>query len=343
MKRLLNTLYVLSEDLYLSLDTENVVAKKEGSIVGRLPLHTLGSIVSFSYMGASPALMGECARRGIAISFYTSRGKFLADVHGERYGNVALRRLQHEMTSSHELGMPIARNFILGKIFNCKWVLERSRRDHRLRIDDESVGRACDKLVSAMDRVRSCDSLDSLRGIEGDAATDYFAVYDQLILRNKDMFYYKGRSRRPPLDRVNAMLSLFYSVLARDCAYALEGVGLDPYFGFMHVDRPGRQSLALDLMEELRPVFVDRFVVTAINNQIVSESSFEVVPTGETYLNEKGRRALFDYWQERKRTNITHPYLKEKVPRGLVPHLQAQLLVKAMRGEIDNYPPFLWK
>lgn len=343
MKKLLNTLYVLSEDLYLALDNENVAAKREGEIVGRVPLHTLTAIISFSYLGASPALMGECAERGIALSFFNPRGKFLADVHGERYGNVSLRRLQHKMTSDREKSVPIARNFILGKAYNSKWVLERARRDHGLRIDCDSVELACSKMANSLERIRVCEDLDSLRGIEGDAAAEYFSVFDELILRNKEAFFYRGRSRRPPCDRVNAMLSLFYSVLARDCSYALEGVGLDPYFGFLHVDRPGRRSLALDLMEELRPVFVDRFVITAINNQIVSEHSFEELPTGETYLSEKGRRALFDSWQERKRSMITHPFLKEKIPRGLVPHIQAQLLAKAMRGEIDGYPPFLWK
>lgn len=237
----------------------------------------------------------------------------------------------------------ISRQFIAGKIFNARWVLERLLRDHGLRIDSESVKAASIKLRESICAVQACEDEDQLRGLEGEAASTYFGVFDEMILRDKDDFAFNGRNRRPPLDRVNAMLSLFYSVLASECAAALEGVGLDPYVGILHKDRPGRRSLALDLMEELRPLFVDRFIVSSINNRIISPDDFEVRESGEVRLSEIGRRNLFSAWQERKKTNIIHPYLKEKIPWGLVPHVQALLLARFIRGDLDGYPAFLWK
>lgn len=343
MRRLLNTLYILTEDAYLTLDGENVVAKQGGVQLGRIPLHTLEGIHVFSYAGASPALMGACVARGIAMGFYDRRGQFLADVQGEFVGNVLLRKTQYEVAFDEARCLPIARNFILGKVFNCKWILERALRDHGLRIDAPLVREASGRLSSTLSEIRSCDSIESLRGIEGDAAAVYFSVFDELILREKETFFFKSRTRRPPLDAVNAMLSLFYVVLARDCSAALRGIGLDPYMGFMHAERPGRRSLALDCMEELRPVLVDRFVLSVINNRIVNKGHFQVRETGEACLNAEGRRALFDAWQSRKRENMTHPFIKEKIPWGLVPFIQAQLLGKFLRGDIDEYPPIFWK
>ena len=343
MRHLLNTLYVFTEDLYLALDGENVVAKQSGKVVSRIPLHSLEAIQSFSYAGASPALMGKCAERGIELSFFDQRGRFLVDVQGRRYGNVLLRKSQFAVSNDETQSLGIARNFILGKVYNCRWVLERAARDHPLRIDVEKVKSASAKLASSLESIRSCESLESLRGIEGDAAAEYFGVFDELILNTDDTFRFVQRNRRPPRDAVNAMLSLFYTVLATNCSSALQGVGLDPYVGFLHVDRPGRRSLALDCMEELRAVFVDRFVLTAINNRVVNGTSFTTRETGEVYLSDKGRRTLFDAWQKRKRETITHPFLKEKMPWGLVPHVQAQLLAKYLRDDLDDYPPFLWK
>lgn len=343
MRHLLNTLYVFTEDLYLSLDGENVVAKRSGTEVSRIPLHTLEGILTFSYAGASPALMGACAERGIELAFFDRRGRFLVDVQGRKYGNVVLRKAQFKASLDEEESLGIARNCILGKVFNCRWVLERATRDHALRIDVGRVKDASARLANSLREIKACDNLESLRGIEGDAAAVYFAVFDELILRPDEAFRFTGRNRRPPKDAVNAMLSLFYTVLSLDCSSALQGVGLDPYVGFLHVDRPGRRSLALDCMEELRAVMVDRFVLTAINNKVVDKNSFEMRETGEVYLSDKGRRALFDYWQKRKRETITHPFLKEKMPWGLVPHVQAQLLAKSLRGELDGYPPLLWK
>ncbi|AJC11387.1 CRISPR-associated protein Cas1 [Berryella intestinalis] len=343
MRRLLNTLYILTEDAYLALDGDNVVAKQGGAELGRVPLHTLEGIQVFSYAGASPALMGACAAKGIAMGFYDRHGRFLADVQGEFVGNVLLRKAQYESAFDEERCLAIARNFILGKVFNCKWILERALRDHGLRIDASSVKEASSRLSASLTEIRSCRSLESLRGIEGDAAAVYFGVFDELILREKETFYFRGRTRRPPLDAVNAMLSLFYTVLARDCSAALRGVGLDPYMGFLHVERPGRRSLALDCMEELRPVLVDRFVLSAVNNRVVNSSHFQMRETGEVGLNSEGRRVLFDAWQNKKRESMTHPFVKEKIPWGLVPFVQAQLFGKFLRGDLDQYPPVFWK
>lgn len=343
MKQLLNTLYALSENVYLSLDGDNVVARQEGKEAGRFPLHTLQSIISFSYSGASPALMGACAERGISCSFFTPRGKFLARVQGSAQGNVLLRREQYRWSENEEMAISLARNFIIGKIFNCRWVLERALRDHSLRIDVDLVRNASVSLKESIDKVGECADLESLRGFEGDAASTYFGVFDELILRDKEAFRFVSRKRRPPTDSVNAMLSLFYTVLSNDCASALEGVGLDSYVGLMHSDRPGRKSLALDLMEELRPVMVDRFVLTAINNRIINRSHFETRKSGEVGLTDAGRSALFSAWQNRKKNVVVHPFLKEKVPWGLVPHVQALLLARCIRGDLDGYPPFLWK
>ena len=343
MRHLLNTLYVFTEDAYLTLDGENVVVRRDGEELGRVPLHTLEGILCFSYRGASPALMGACSDRGVALSFFDRRGRFLAGVHGEQRGNVLLRKAQYAWSEDVAKSLEVARNFIAGKLYNGRWVLERAARDHGLRINAVAVKEASRKIDASMRAALSCETMESLRGLEGEAAAEYFGVFDELVLRDKETFRFEGRVRRPPTDAMNAMLSLFYTVLAFDCASALEGVGLDPYVGFMHVDRPGRRSLALDLMEELRPILVDRFVLSAVNNRVVNVGHFETRESGEVRLTDEGRRALFGAWQERKRETITHPFLKEKVPRGLVPHVQALLLARYVRGDLDGYPPFLWK
>ena len=343
MRRLLNTLYIFTEDAYLTLDGENVVARVQGKEIGRVPLHTLESIVTFAYPGASPALMAGCAKRGVSLSFLDQKGRFLASACGEVNGNVLLRREQFRWADDEGKSLELARNFMLGKLFNSRWVLERCMRDHAGRVDEGVLGHASELLAASIDSVRGCSDMATLRGIEGDAAAAYFAAFDELLLRDGETFYFRGRTRRPPTDAVNAMLSLFYTVLANDCASALSAVGLDPFVGFMHVDRPGRRSLALDVMEELRPVMVDRFVVAAVNNRVVDAESFTTRETGEVRLADDGRKALFMSWQERKREKITHPFLKEKMPWGLVPHVQAQLLAKCIRGDLDAYPPLLWK
>lgn len=343
MKHLLNTLYVTSEDVYLSLEGENILVNREKNVVGRFPLHNLEQIVCFSYPGASPALMGACAERDIGLCFCTPRGRFLARSGGISRGNVLLRRTQYRCADDPSESVAIARSMIFGKVHNARWSMERTRRDHKLRIDDEVFERVCNVHKELLPRILDVPDLESLRGLEGAAANGYFGVFDQMILRQKEDFCFRERSRRPPLDNVNAMLSFAYSLLANDCVSALESVGLDAYVGFLHRDRPGRTSLALDLMEELRPCIADRFVLTVINNRLLSGSDFEKSESGAVRMTDTGRRKFLKYWQERKQETITHPFLEEKLPWGLVPHVQSMLLARYLRGDLDAYPPFLWK
>jgi len=343
VKRLLNTLFVTSEDAYLSLDGDNIVVNREREEVARFPLHMLQSIISFSYAGASPALMGECANRNIGLSFCTPKGRFLARVSGLRNGNVLLRRQQYRLADDEEKCCKIARNMIVGKLYNSRWVLERTKRDHEPRINLYDFENAISILKDQLYAAKAETCLDSLRGIEGVGAVAYFSVFNQMILRNKEEFNFQGRNRRPPLDNMNALLSFSYVLLSNLCASALESVGLDSYVGFLHKDRPGRESLALDLMEELRPVFADRFSLSAVNNRIVQAADFVNEEGGAVRLTEEGRKAVLKAWQERKQEMIVHPYLKEKVSWGLVPYIQALLLARTLRGDVDEYPPFLWK
>ncbi len=343
MRHLLNTLFVTSEDVYLTLDGENVVIRRDKEEVARFPMHSLEGIVSFSYAGASPALVGACVKRNIGLSFCTPNGRFLARTTGIVNGNVLLRREQYRTADDPEASCRIAKYMIWGKLFNGRWCIERTKRDHKLRIDEEKFQNASAAIYNVMPQVMEAASLDSLRGLEGAAASVYFEVFDDMILRNKTCFFFRGRNRRPPTDSVNAMLSFAYSLLAGECASALESVGLDAYVGFLHRDRPGRTSLALDVMEELRPCMADRFVLTLINNQVVGPDDFETGDSGAVMITEAGRRKFLKAWQERKRDGITHPYLKEKIPWGLVPYIQALLLARYLRADLDAYPPFLWK
>lgn len=343
MRQLLNTLFITSEDVYLSLDGENIVANREKQVVARFPLHGLAGIICFSYAGASPALMGACAERGIALSFCSPRGRFLARVGGVSSGNVLLRRTQYRTADDEAASCRVARCMIAGKLYNSRWSIERTRRDHKMRVDEEKLHSACARIQETLPSALEETSLDSLRGIEGTAATAYFSVFDDMILSRKEDFFFHGRNRRPPLDNINAMLSFVYSLLEHDCASALESVGLDAYVGFLHRDRPGRASLALDLMEELRPCMADRFVLTLVNNRVISAKDFETQESGAVRFTEDGRRTILKNWQEKKKDSITHPYLNEKIPWGLVPYLQALLLARYLRGDLDAYPAFLWK
>ena len=343
MRRLLNTLYVMTEDAWLFLDGENVVIQADNRELGRFPLHVLEGIVSFSYRGASPALMGACAERGIDLSFFRPSGRFLARACGGVRGNVLLRKTQYRISEDVAASLEIGKHMLLGKLYNARWVLERATRDHALSVDTARLKAASSSLKAAIGKLETVDSADRLRGIEGDAAAEYFGVFDELIMSHNEAFRFHGRSRRPPLDDVNAMLSFSYALLARNCAAALESVGLDPYVGFVHTDRPGRESLALDLMEELRPAVADRFVLSCINNRIVNERMFDRTDSGAVLLNESGRKAFLKTWQERKADTLTHPFLKEKMSWGLVPFVQALLLARFLRGDLDAYPPFLWK
>lgn len=343
MKKLLNTLYVTSEDIYLSLDGENIVANRARTEVARYPLHTLQGIVSFSYAGASPALMGACADRGIGVTFCTPRGRFLVRVASTENGNVLLRRMQYRVADDPFQSCRIAKMMIFGKVYNSKWSIERTKRDHGARIDTERFETVSDKLQRLLAPIVDEISKNSLRGLEGAGANEYYSVLDDMILGDKETFFFTGRSRRPPLDAFNALLSFAYSLLAHDCASALESTGLDPYVGFMHTDRPGRESLALDLMEELRPCFADRFVLTLVNNRIIKASDFDFKENGAVMLNEDGRKKFLNKWQERKQEEIRHPFLAEKVSWGMVPYAQSLLLSRYLRDDIEAYPPFLWK
>ena len=343
MKKLLNTLYILSEDVYLSLDGENVVANREKEVLARYPLHTLQSIVSFSYAGLSPALMGACVERGVAVALCSPRGKFLARVCGGIDGNVLLRREQYRVADSEEQSCRIAKCMIFGKLYNSRRNIERTRRDHAVRVDESMLLQAASDVKALLPQALAASSLDFLRGLEGNAAKSYFDVLDEMILNGKPTFSFSGRSRRPPLDPVNALLSFAYSILAHDCASALEAAGLDSYVGFLHRDRPGRTSLALDLMEELRPCMADRFVLTLINNRVVNEKDFIRQDSGAVLLTDDGRRKFFSAWQEKKREQLKHPYLEEKLQWGMIPYVQAQLLARLLRGDLDEYSPFLWK
>ena len=343
MKHLLNTLFVTSENIYLTLDGENVVANRDKEIVARYPLHTIFNIVSFTYAGASPALMGACAERKIGFALLSPRGKFLARVVGESNGNVLLRRTQYRIADDLSRSCEIARTMIYGKLYNSRWSIERMCRDHKLRVDTEKLKSASEKIKNLLLTVIEETSLDSLRGLEGVGSSTYFGVFDDMILNNKDSFFFHTRNRRPPLDTVNAMLSFAYSLLAHDCASALESVGLDSYVGFLHRDRPGRTSLALDLMEELRPCMADRFVITMINNRVMSPEDFEIRESGAVLLKDRARRTFLKSWQERKKDMITHPYLGEKLEWGMVPYIQALLLARYLRRDLDMYPTFLWK
>lgn len=343
MKKLLNTLYVTSADSYLSLDGETVVVLNQDKVLGRIPLHNLEGIVAFGYTGASPALMGECANRNISLCFLSPNGRFLARVTGRVYGNVTLRKEQYRISDDPDLSCKIAKNFIIGKVFNAKWIIERVAREHALNVDYEKLKRVSARLQNFIELVRDSTSNEQLRGYEGEAASLYFSVFDDLILQQKEHFYFNGRNKRPPMDRVNALLSFVYTLLASYTASALETVGLDPYVGFLHTDRPGRISLALDLMEELRPIMADRFVLSLINKRIVNEDGFTVRENGSVEMSDDTRKIILNQWQNRRQERISHPFLDDKIEWGLVPYAQALLLARAIRNDLDAYPPFMWK
>ena len=320
MKKLLNTLYVTSADSYLALDGENVVILEKENELGRLPLHNLEAIISFGYRGTSPALMGACAERNVSLCYVTPQGRFLARISGKTKGNVLLRKKQYAVSMDEMKKLSIARNCIMGKVHNARWVLERAVRDHSMQIDVPEVKAASDTLKRTLKEINKCEDIDRLRGLEGEAASTYFRAFDELILQQKKDFIFQGRNKRPPM-----------------------AVGLDPYVGFMHTDRPGRCSLALDMMEELRSSFADRFVLTLINKKIVTGKQFKKSENGAVILKEDARKVVLIEWQKRKKEEIVHPFLEEKVEWGLVPFVQAMLLARYLRGDLEEYPPFLWK
>jgi CRISPR-associated protein Cas1 len=309
----------------------------------RVPLHNLEGIVTFGYTGASPALMGKCAENKIALSFLTANGRFIAGVHGMEKGNVVLRKAQYRVSDNEEMSAEIAKNILVGKLYNSRWVIERAARDYPMRLDVPKFKSASVSIAHAISSLQNAENLGELRGIEGEAAQCYFSVFDDMVLQNKEDFYFRTRTRRPPLDRVNALLSFIYTLLGNDIAAALTSVGLDSYVGFLHRDRPGRRSLALDLLEELRAPLADRFVLTLINTRQIDASGFTEKESGAVIMDDDTRRTVLSAWQKRKQEQIHHPFLREKIAWGLVPHAQSLLLARYLRGDLDEYPPFLWK
>jgi CRISPR-associated protein Cas1 len=346
VRRHLNTLYVTSEGAWLSKDGANVVASVDKAELGRVPIHMLGGIVCFGRVGMSPPLMGFCAEQGVCVSFLSENGRFLARVEGPVSGNVLLRREQYRRADDSETTTALVRSIVTGKALNQRAVIRRALRDHGAAIvetDTTALSAAEVRLTDIARRAERARDTDTMRGLEGEAAQVYFAVFDHLIRAQKEEFRFVGRSRRPPLDAVNALLSFIYTVLVHDCRSAAESVGLDPAVGFLHRDRPGRPSLALDLMEEIRPVFADRLALTLINRRQLSASDFRRMENGAVLLADAARKAVLVGYQDRKRDELTLPFLGETVTLGLVPHVQAQLLARHLRGDLDAYPPFIWR
>lgn len=340
MRKLLNTLYVTTPDAYLARDGENLVVRIGNEEKFRIPIHNLEGVVCFGYMGASPHLMRLCSENNVGLSFLTPSGKFLARVSGRVRGNVLLRRTQYRKADNRLESLEISKSFIIGKIVNCRTLLGRGIRDHSAVIDCDRVRGVDALLIENLLKIEDCDSADTLRGIEGNCAKFYFVALDDLILRQKDVFYMHERNRRPPLDNMNTLLSFLYTLLAHDVESALETVGLDPYVGFFHTDRPGRPGLALDMMEELRPYMADRLALNLVNLNQVNGDDFYKKENGGVIMKDDGRKTVIAAWQKRKQDMITHPYLNEKIPIGLLPYVQAMLMARFLRGDIDGYPPF---
>ena len=343
MKKLLNVLYVTSPDSYLSKDGENVVISVDNEKKLQLPVHTLEGIVCFGYTGASPSLMHMCSEKGVGLSFHNEYGKFLARVNGPVQGNVLLRKKQYMSTYDESFVLLTAKNFIIAKILNSRNVLQRALRDYKNEINFDKVQNVTDRLQRSIKDIEEVDNLDSLRGMEGDAAKWYFSVFDELILHQKEDFYMNSRNKRPPKDNTNALLSFLYTMLAHDVQSALESVGLDPCVGYLHQDRPGRPSLALDLMEELRPVLADRLALSLINRKQINKKGFTTKENGAVLMDKDTRNEVLQSWHKRKQEEIVHPFLKEKMQFGLIPYAQSLILARFLRGDIETYPPFIWK
>ena len=342
MKQLLNTLYVTTQNAYLARENETVVVRVEHETRLRVPIHTLGGIVCFGLVSCSPPLMELCGERNVAISFLSERGRFYARVQGPVSGNVLLRREQYRRADDLEASAEIARAVVAAKVANCRTVLLRGVRDHP-DANSAALSAAADTLARVLNALREPMPLDAVRGREGEAARLYFSVWDHLITAQKEDFFFHDRNRRPPLDNVNALLSFLYTLLTHDMAAALEAVGLDPAVGFLHRDRPGRPGLALDMIEELRPGLADRLVLSLVNRQQVKGKGFVKSESGGVVMDDATRKEVLVAYQNRKQEEIQHPFLGEKIAIGLLPHAQALLMARHLRGDLDGYPPFFWK
>jgi CRISPR-associated protein Cas1 len=343
MRKLLNTLYVSSQGAYLHQEGETVVVEKEKQKVLQLPIHTIGGIVCFGNVLCSPFLVGCCAERDVAISFLTEHGRFLASVRGPVSGNVLLRRKQYRMADDDEATRKIALQVVSGKLANCRIVMNRTIRDHAAKIDVPRLKEASTQIEGIINRLPRAAEVDEIRGFEGQAAAEYFRVFNHLIIDQKNDFIFTERNRRPPLDEVNALLSFIYTLLAHDVRSALETVGLDPAVGFLHRDRPGRPGLALDIMEEFRPVIADRLVLSLINRHQVGKKGFTKAANGAVVMDDATRKIVLTEYQNRKQDEVLHPYIEETVPIGLLFFIQANLMARHIRGDIDGYPPFFWR
>jgi CRISPR-associated protein Cas1 len=343
VKKHLNTLFVTTQGAYLSKEGETVVVKNEGQILLQLPIHTLGGIVCFGQVSCSPFLMGFCAEQNVAISFLSEHGRFLARVVGPVSGNVLLRRQQYRLADDEAFSARVARSVVVGKLNNCRAVLQRTLRDHGYKVPADEIRGASARIKNGLQLLGNEKSLEVIRGIEGEAAHTYFTVFDHLIVSQKEDFSFQERNRRPPLDRVNCLLSFLYTLLAHDVRSALETVGLDPAVGFLHRDRPGRPGLALDMMEEFRPFIADRLTLSLINLNQVNGKGFKKMENGAVLLDDETRKTLLMAYQKRKQEEILHPFLEERVTIGILFFIQALLMARYIRGDLDGYPPFLWK
>lgn len=343
MKRHLNTLFVTTQGAYLSKEGETVVVKVEKEIRLRVPIHTIGGIVCFGNVGCSPFLMGFCGQNGVGVSFLSENGRFLARVQGPVSGNVLLRREQYRKADDPQTSADVARFVLTGKLANCRSVLQRAMRDHGEKVDGSALKEASVRIGHYLGQISCEKELDILRGIEGHAAHTYFGVFNELITSQKDDFAFEERNRRPPLDKVNSLLSFVYTLAMHDVRSALEAVGLDPAVGFLHRDRPGRPGLALDLMEEFRPFLADRLVLSLINLRKVQKNGFTTSDSGAVLMSDETRKEVLVSYQTRKQDEIMHPFLGEKVSIGMLFHVQALLFARFLRGDLDGYPPFIWK
>ncbi|MCL5069409.1 MAG: type I-C CRISPR-associated endonuclease Cas1c [Actinobacteria bacterium] len=343
MKKYLNTLFITTQGAYLSKEGETVVVSVNKETKLQLPIHTIWGIVCFGQVSMSPYLMGFCAENKVAVSFLTEHGHFLANIQGKISGNVLLRREQYRRADNTANSAQITKSILTGKIANCRTVLQRALRDHSDKINKDELTESSRQLDCYLNQIQKTDILDELRGIEGAAANSYFNVFNNLIVAQKNDFKFSNRNRRPPLDEVNCLLSFLYTLLMHDVRSALESVGLDSCVGFLHRDRPGRPGLALDIMEEFRPFLADRLTLSLINREQIRKKGFKKMESGAVFMNDDIRKEILIAYQKRKQEEIMHPYLKEKVQVGLLFYIQALLLARHLRGDIDGYPVFIWK
>lgn len=343
MRKFFNTLYITSQGTYLSKERETIAVHLEDDTKRRFPFHNLDGIVCLGNIRISPYLIGACGEKGITISYLTEHGKFLGRFTGPVTGNVLLRRQQYRFADDREISLGIARNMVIGKLANSNTVLKRFLRDNPDNPENHNIQLTIEQIKKIITRVQNCDSIESLRGMEGEAASSYFSVFSQLIIQQNDYFQFSGRNRRPPLDPVNSLLSFIYTLVHHDMTSACESVGLDPAVGYLHVDRPGRNSLALDLMEEFRAFLADRIVLSLINRKQINCHDFTTHTSGAVTLSDKAKKTLLETYQKRKQEELVHPFLQEKMQIGVLFFYQALLLCRYIRGDIEEYPPFLWR